>query len=156
MASTLLAIADAAVTKVAAWWQPTGDHAVSRVYLPDIPDPTELSGRQVWIVPHLFGQADIATRAQDRNSFTVYAIFAEKFPAATTGEATKAWTDERVDFIEDVWSLLSDARSTIFPSPLDDVVATDSRLVSLYDDDALREDKVFHAILELTYERDEA
>lgn len=155
MASTLLAIADAAVTKVAAWWTKGASDAVSRVYLPDIPDPTDPTGRQVWIVPHLFGQADIATRAQDRNSFTIYAIFAERFPANTAGEATKAWIDTRVDFVEDVWGLLSDARTTLFPSPLEDVVATDSRLVSLYDDDALREDKVFHAILELTYERDE-
>lgn len=157
MASTLLAIADALVTKIDADWNPTAPNAVSRKYLPDIPNPKDFTeGRQVWVVPAVATQADIASRAKDRNVFTLWVLFTAKFPADTQGQPTQSWIDDEVDFVEDVWRLVTEARGTLLPSPLDDVVAGESRMPVLYDDELLRENRLFHTGIEVVYERDEA
>ncbi|RTL29376.1 MAG: hypothetical protein EKK55_03605 [Rhodocyclaceae bacterium] len=157
MASTLIAIADAVVTRLTSTWQPVEPNAVTRVYLPDIPDPKDFTeGTQIWVVPGSFSQADTATRAQDRNSFTVYVLFASKFPAETSGEPTAEWMDEQIGIVEDLWRDITDARAVpLFPDPLNDVIPGESRMQVLYDEDLLRENKIFHAGIEIVYERDE-
>ena len=157
MASTLLAIADALVTKIASEYPPVSPKEVSRKYLPDIPNPKDFSeGRQVWVVPAIATQSDVATRAKDRNAFTLWVLFTAKYPADTQGQPTAEWIDAEVDFVEDVWRLVTEARGTLLPSPLDDVVAGESRMPVLYDDELLRENRLFHTGIEVVYERDEA
>ncbi len=155
MAATVREICDAVVTKVAAFWTPIAPNEVVRTYLPDVTEATGFLGRRVWVAPLDYGQADIASRAEDRNSFTVGVTVAERFTDA--GRPTRAWCDTRIDFVADLWELLTAVRNPpLFPSPLDDVIAITGEVDIAFDPDLLREKKVFFSQLTLTYERDEA
>lgn len=154
MASTIREIADAVVAKIAADWQPTGDDTVERVYLPGVEDIKELAGRQVQVWFEDYGQADIASREQDRNSFVIVVDVYEK--CDEQGEPSVAWVDERVDWVEGIWDLLNEARNPpLFPSPLNDVIPAASSRVGSYDPDLLREENLFASRIAITYERDE-
>jgi len=157
---TILEIGDAMVAKVAADWQPTGDDEVELTFLPGVENPDDFTGRKVWIVPLAEEQIDGGTRALDRNAYTLGLIVAERFSSATEwGQPTTAWTRERIQFVTRLAKKLSRSRTEgnlLFPSPLNDVLATKWSQEVEVDFDLLREKSIFFAQTNLIYERDEA
>lgn len=158
---TILDIGDAVVAKIASDWQPTGDDTVELTFLPGVEKPDSFTGRKVWIVPLGEEQVDGGTRALDRNAYTLAMIVAERFTSIDDwGQPTTEWTRERIKFLTRLCKKLSLARTTeaapLFPSPLDDVLATKWNQEVELDFDTLREKSIFFAQTNLTYERDEA
>lgn len=157
MAETIIEIADAAVAKIAAHWQPTGDNQVRRTYTPGLNLKSLPAGRDVQVWFEEWGQSDIATRAEDRNSYVVWFAVYELY--TIDGDVPNEWVDERVEFTKELWSLLAKVRTEtepLFPTPLDDVIATDSNKTPPIVDDRLLDDKKLFAMgFAVEYQRDE-
>lgn len=146
-------IADAVVTKIAAYWTPTSPNAVSRSYMPSVENLKALTGRKVYVWFKDFGQIDTATKVQDRNSYTIVVGVVEK--CTEVGYPTNTWIDERVDFVAEMRWRLGEVRGTLFPSPLNEVLPGSSDRARAPDENLLREENLFVNYLEFTYELDE-
>ena len=159
---TILEIGDAMVAIIAADWQPTGDDDEAELtFLPGVEKPDAMTGRKVWVVPLGEEQIDGGTRGLDRNQYTLALIVAERFTSETNrGKPTTAWTRERIQFVTRLGKKLSKSRTEpsarLFPSPLNDVLATKWNQEVEVDFDLLREKSIFFAQTNLIYERDEA
>lgn len=157
MAETIIQIADAAVAKIAADWMPVSPNRVRRTYSPGLNLQSLPAGRDVQVWFEEWGQAEIATRAEDRNSYVVWFAVYEVYAAA--GDVPNGWVDERVEFTKDLWLLLSKVRTAstpLFPAPLDDVQAQDSdRSPPIVDDRLLDDKKLFAMGFAVEYQRDE-
>ena len=77
----------------------------------------------------------------------------EKYTAA--GEPTTDWVDERMDFVELMWRLLSDARTAELLEEVPEAIPVSSRVGISYDWELLREKKLFFSQFEVVYEIDE-
>lgn len=154
MAETIIQIADAVVTKIAAFWTPTGSDQVRRTYTPGINLKALPAGRDVQVWFEEWGQADIATRVEDRNSYVIWVAVYEVY--TTADDVTNAWVDARVEFVKDLWSLLSAPGQGLFPSPLEGVLAQDSNKTPPIVDDRLIDDKKLFAMgFAIEYQYDE-
>ena len=157
MAATIRLVCDAVVAAIVADWVPTAPDGVERVYLPDTDEAYAVVGRRIFVFPLGQAQADIASRAEDRNEFRVGVMLVENYAAA--GTPSREWCDERVDFFDGLYQLLGNPRTPhedpLFPAPLAQVYPDDAAIVVSYDADELRDKKLFWSLMELTYRRDE-
>jgi len=97
-----LKLCDDLVTALTAAWSPVSPDGVERCYFKRIGDPddanTKLTGRKVFIFPTAYATAG-ATRGENEYTHRVSVLTVERFPAATPGDPTTAWVDDRVDFV---------------------------------------------------------
>lgn len=153
-AARILAIADAIAANIAALWAassspPSGSDAVTRAYevpIGDADDESNIIGRQVYVFPTEFHSPELATRGEDYRDYEISILTAERY-ADAAGQATKAWLDVRVAFVEQiVWLPLSNAtKAFVFGqvfSQLDDVI--------VYDPQELRTKKLFLSLVNVT------
>lgn len=134
-------IADAIVAKIATIWPPAAPDSVSRTYLPDVysaDDIEALAGRQIRVASLGKRQIDKPDRSTSRNEYEFLVLVIERYGDA--GLPTRAWTDERNDFVADLVEQLGDEMQPSLlgnydypdrvdtPSPADDVMLREHKL----------------------------
>jgi hypothetical protein len=157
MESTALAVCEAVVSAIVAWWEPKPPDSVERAYLIDIEQPVKLKGRKVLVAPDpkLFSQGETATREKDGNDFPVYVLVAEAY-RENSGTPPVAWVDDRVKFFESLLKHLGDPRQDetgagLFAGPLEGVYPSAQESVVGLDLDELRENRLYWGLMAVTY-----
>jgi len=98
----IIQAADAAVALILAGWTGRGaDDGAERVYAPTInlsgDDAPRLAGRHVYVFPGPYS-AEQLDRADQWRRHSLRALVVERY--ADAGDPTRAWVDERVNFVE--------------------------------------------------------
>lgn len=155
MNETVIELCEAVVAKIAARWQPTSPSAVTFTHTPGVVIK-ELEGRQIQVGFEEWGQEDIADKLHDVNYFVIVVDVFEVY--GEQGDPTNAWVNERVNFVGDLWRMLSNPRvPPLFPSPLNDVYPrSTARGRQGITREWLDEDKLFGMQIVIVYERHEA
>jgi hypothetical protein len=154
--STAIAIRDAVVGIVQAWWTPSAPDTVQAVYLPDSESPNKLPGRRVMVAndPVMVTQPGGATRDSDIYDYPIYVAVVEPYKGA--GNPPVAWIDERVQFFETLLKLLGEARkgedgAALFTGDLAAVYPNEAESIVAFDLDELRENKLYWGMFAVTY-----
>ena len=148
MASNIIAVCDYLVDVVeAAWTGITADDSVERVYVAPI-KLHEQAGRHVFIYPLSYSNQP-ATRGHDEWSYQIGVIVIEGYEQP--GEPTKAWMDDRVDFVQDkVFDPLDFSRSPAAVSGGLRMLTTEATC-DVYNIDQMIQEKQFRSELRFTF-----
>ena len=155
MAARVIEAADLIVTLLADNTSPVAPNAVQRAWTPTLaesPRAVVPRGRQVYVVPNLFGQAANLDRETQETSYTFEIHYCEQWCAV--GEPPLAWVDELVEYVHTIFNLLNDdvTRSSAQDGGeylLGTLRPDTCTIAVLYDPDALREAKTFQGYIEL-------
>jgi hypothetical protein len=136
------------------WWGPSGNDSVTRDYRPDLnPNKSWPAGRKVYVGPLAYAQTGIADRGTDIWDYEVEVVVAEQCDEST-GDPTKEWVDERIDFADGMYKVLGDVRREKRTGGLlKGLVCQTAEVRVVYDAESLREMKRFFSQLVFTYRR---
>lgn len=156
MSARVLNTADAVVSVIQTWWNPTSPDAVERDYVPDVilnpDDPGVLTGRKVWIFPASHGAPEMVTRAELRRTDTIAFLVVERYTDAA-GKVPAAWLDERVEFVQGLYDLIRDPNLDILDGTVVVRPVDPGSVEVVYDRDVLMEHRTFWSYGSVTYER---
>lgn len=142
-----LTLCDKLVALTAAWWEPSGDDEVQRVYEGPV-DVGKIKGRKVYFYPASYVN-EPATRGEDEWTHEIIMLVAKRFEDAARPSVEQM--DEEVDFVADLLAELDYSH--------DGPLKWDSRTVNtagigpveIYDAGRLVYEKVFWSECPITF-----
>lgn len=141
MAADIIAVCDAIADHIEAGLADPGDATVTRNYLAPV-NVNTLTGRYVFVFPLKYSNGP-ATRGEDELIYGVQVTCVEKYTAR--GEPTNTWVDDLVEFVQQKISDRCDFVRTLFTFATTRELFTQSNEVTVYDEAALSQEKLFRS-----------
>lgn len=112
-------------------------------------DIADVTGRKIYVFAGPYGETESATRTEKFRDSTLSVMVINRH--TTEGPLTKAWIKEQMAFVESVWLFTGDERDEDLAEAIGNAWPHTTEVTLPYDDDLLREAKLFQSEYEVTY-----
>lgn len=150
MSARITELRDALLALVEAHWSPAAPDEVVGDYQYDVM-AADLTGRKVLVFADT-ADSFLSARAADGNDFGFQVWVVERF--TDPGRPTRAWVDERVAFLSDLFDLLKEPRRLPYLPAAPAVYPQEAAISTVYDIVELVENKLFVGTINLTLRED--